>query len=230
MFKADTLRRRRFLALAGGAILVSPVRAQASTEQQRVVDRARIVIEEFLVDDNFANIRAYVQNAYAVFIVPDMLQAGLIIGAEHGLGVLLARDPQTGQWSDPAFYDIYGGSFGLQIGGKSSDVLFTIMNQSAIDKLLTSQFKLGADASVAAGRFGAGVGAGTTVQFGEDVYVFSRSKGLYGGLALDGSVVVPREDWNLAFYGTPMSPESIIRGSGPRVAAASQLREALAQF
>ena len=204
--------------------------ALATSEQQRVVDRARLVVEDFLDDENFRHMRAYVQNAYAVFIVPDMLQAGFIIGAEHGLGVLLVRNRQTGGWSDPAFYDIYGGSFGLQLGGQSADAIFTIMNLEAINKLLTSKFKLGADASIAVGAVGASVGAGTTVQFGEDVYLFSRNKGLYGGLALDGSIVLPRQEWNDAYYGAASTPKEILNGIKPPTPQTADLRSALDRF
>ena len=224
-------RARSCLSLALALMfLVSAMAHAAASDQQRVVDRARLVVEDFLDDGNFKDMRVYVQNAYAVLVVPDMLQAGFIIGAEHGLGVLLARDPQSGAWSDPAFYDVYGGSLGLQLGGQSSDVIFTVMNPNAIDKLLTSRFKLGADASMSVGRIGAGVGAGTTVQFGEDVYVFSRNQGLYGGLALDGTVILARDDWNKAYYGNTVSPSQIIRNKEASARGSHQLREALNLF
>lgn len=221
------------IGLGGGLVatlLPAGVLGQTAGEQQRLVDRARIMVEEFQADDNFANVPIYVQNAYAVLVVPDMLQVGLIIGAEHGVGVLLARDRTTGAWGDPAFYEIYGGSLGLQLGGKSSDVILTLMNPEAVDKLLTSSFKLGADASMAVGRIGAGVGAGTTIRFGEDIYVFARSRGLYGGLALDGSVVVEKTDWNEAYYGPGVAARQILRGElAPRPGAAG-LKQALSQF
>jgi len=231
----QTINRRRILSIgiAGLAVGIAPLgylSAQNPSEQQRLIDRARIVVEEFQDDPNFSNVPIYVQNAYAVLIVPEMLQGGLILGAEYGVGVLLARDPQSGAWGDPAFYDIWGGSIGLQIGGRSSDVLFTLMNAEAVDKLLTTSFKLGADASMAVGRIGAGVGAGTTVRFGEDLYVFARSQGLYGGLALDGSVVQERPEWNEAYYGVGVSARQILRGElGPQPGAA-ELRTALARF
>jgi len=227
--------RRRALQLGarlGLAGMLAPVAAfgQTASGQQRLVDRARIVVEEFQADPNFANVPVYVQNAYAVLIIPDMLQLGLIIGAEHGVGVLLARDPTSGAWGDPAFYEIYGGSLGLQLGGKSSDVIMTLMNAEAVDKLLTSSFKLGADASMAVGRIGAGVGAGTTIRFGEDIYVFARSRGLYGGLALDGSIVNEKTDWNEAYYDQGVAARQILRGElAPRPGAAG-LRAALGQF
>lgn len=228
---SNWLRRRDFgLGLLLGLLALMPLGQAQASEQQRAIDRAKLVVQDFLEDQNFKDMRVYVQNAYAVLVVPDMLQAGFIIGAEHGLGVLLVRDRQSGAWSDPAFYDVYGGSLGLQLGGQSSDVIFTVMNPEAIDKLLTSRFKLGADASMSVGRIGAGVGAGTTIQFGEDVYVFARNQGLYGGLALDGSVVVPRNNWNANYYGRQISPEEIIQGNSPKNHGSLALREVLNLF
>lgn len=223
-------RRAFLLSIAALAALPVPA-ALASTQQQRVIDKARLVVEAFLDDPDFAKMRVYVQNAYGVLIIPDLLKGGFFIGAERGRGVLLARDPQTGSWSDPAFFDLWSGSFGLQFGGQTSDAVFTLMNEGAIQKLLSSRFKLGADASVAVGELGAGVGAGTTVQFGEDVYAFARNKGLYGGLALDGTYAKPLDNWNAAFYGQPLTAADIVQrrvvGGTP---GAQGLRDALARF
>ena len=119
--------------------------------------------------------------------------------AEYGVGVLLVRDSQSGGWGQPAFYSLYGGSLGVQFGGAMSDRVFTIMNEGAVDKLIAHKVQFGGDMGLALGRIGAGVGAGTTTQFGEDVYAFSKSKGLYGGVALDGTVVAPKHDWNEAY-------------------------------
>lgn len=187
---------------------------QADTSgQQRVVERARLALDAFLDDPNFEMMRVYVQNAYGVLIIPEMLRGGFFFGAQHGVGVLMTRDPGSGEWSQPAFYTVYGGSFGLQFGGQSSDVVLTIMNQGAVNKLVSSNVKLkfGADAGLAVGRVGAGIGAGTTLHFGEDIYAFAKSRGLYGGFTIDGTVVVPNDDWNRAYYGRPVEPQEIVR-------------------
>ena len=97
---------------------------------------ARLALDSFLDDPNFEYMRVYVQNAYAVLVVPEVLKAGFFFGAEYGVGVLLVRNPQSGDWGQPAFYSVYGGSFGFQIGGSISDTVFTIMNEGAVDKLL----------------------------------------------------------------------------------------------
>lgn len=222
------LSRRLFLASA--AFLLPASRALAAGEQQRLVDRARIVVDEFLADPNFQKMRVYVQNAFAVLIVPDLLKGGFVLGAEYGVGVLLARDIRSGAWSDPVFVDLFGGSIGLQLGGKASDVIFTIMNAGALDKILSSRFKLGTDASVAAGPVGIGVGAATTVQFGEDLYIFSRSKGLYGGLSAEGSALILKPDWIEAYYGQTVTARAVLKERSVTNPGSAPLREALARF
>jgi lipid-binding SYLF domain-containing protein len=225
---------RRILIAVGLVLgLVGASASQANTTgQERVVERARLALDAFLDDPNFAYMRVYVQNAYGVLIIPELLKGGFVLGAEYGVGVLLVRDKTTGQWSQPAFYDLYGGSLGLQIGGQSSDVVFTIMNEGAIDKILTSDVKVqfGADAGMAVGRIGAGVGAGTTTHFGEDLYVFAKSKGLYGGVSVDGTFVVPNADWNQAYYGQPISPEEIVRSRQVASNGVDALHQTLTRF
>jgi lipid-binding SYLF domain-containing protein len=213
------------VGLAGGV-------AEAKTDgQQRIVERARLALDSFLDDPNFNHMGVYVQNAYAVLIVPDLLKAGFFVGAEHGIGVLLVRNPQTGAWGKPAFYDLYGGSFGLQFGGVSSDVVFTVMNEGAVDKLLAHGIKLGADLGVAAGRMGAGVGAATTTHLGEDIYVFTKGKGLFGGFWLDGSWLRPKDDWNAAYYGRPVPAREIVRDHQVVASAEiSALHQSLTRF
>lgn len=226
---------RRVLPVVGVLLtaLVGTTTQADTTGQQRVVERARLALDAFLDDPNFEMMRVYVQNAYGVLIIPEMLRGGFFFGAQHGVGVLMARDAGTGEWGQPAFYTVYGGSFGLQFGGQSSDVVLTIMNQGAVDKLVSSdvKLKLGADAGLAVGRMGAGIGAGTTLHFGEDIYAFAKSKGLYGGFTVDGTVVVPNDDWNRAYYGRPAAPHEIVRS---RTLVASNgvesLHQALTRF
>jgi lipid-binding SYLF domain-containing protein len=219
---------RLSLAVAPLALVAKPVLA---AEEQRLVDQSRLVVEEFLDNPDYSRMRVYVQNAYGVLIVPDLLKGGFIVGGQYGTGVMLARDVQTGLWGEPAFFDVYGGSLGLQVGGQTMDAVFTLMNQGAIDKLLSARFKIGAGASGSLGPIGSGVGAATTVHFGEDVYVFSRNKGLFGGLSLDGTVIVPKNEWNAAYYGQPVSPAQIVKDrSVPSQPGSAELRNVLARF
>jgi lipid-binding SYLF domain-containing protein len=225
---------KRLVAVLGFALFgLFATAAEARTDgQQRVVERARLVLDSFLDDPNFEDMRVYVQNAYAVVIVPEVLKGGFVLGAEYGIGILLVRDVATGSWSQPAFYALYGGSFGLQMGGLSSDVVLTVMNEGAVEKLMKYRVQLGADVGIAVGRLGAGVGAAITTHFGEDVYGFAKSKGLFGGVALGGSYLAPKADWNQAYYGRPIEPAEIVRGDRQVIASAEivALHQSLTQF
>jgi lipid-binding SYLF domain-containing protein len=230
---AEPSRRRVLTAGMGGitslALMSKTTRGQGN-EPQLLVDRARIVVEEFRGDPNFSGLPVYIQNAYAVLIFPDLLKAGFLVGAEYGNGLMVTREIRSGAWGPPAFFMLVGGSLGLQIGGKISDVIFTVMNDGAVQRILSSRFKLGTDASYAAGPIGAGVGAGTTTQFGEDLYVFARGQGLFGGLTLDGTAILPKDDWNRSFYGQPTTPTAILRDRTVASSGAEGLREALQRF
>jgi SH3 domain-containing YSC84-like protein 1 len=227
----DRARRALIFSAATAAawsVSGSPARAD---DQQLVIDKARIVVESFLNDPDFQQMRVYVQNAYGVLIIPDLLKGGFFVGVEHGTGVLLGRDPQSGAWSQPAFFDLWGGSFGIQFGGQTSEAIFTVMNPGALNQLITSRFQMGADASVAVGELGAGVGASTTPQFGEDIYAFARNMGLYGGLAVDGTYVKPQDEWNQAFYGQPLTVQQIVvQRMAPEILGTQALRDSLARF
>ena len=207
-----------------------PAQAQVS-EQQQLVERSRLVLDAFLSDPSFKDVRVYVQNAYAVLIMPQVLKAGFFVGVNYGTGVLLVRDPQTGEWGEPAFYGLGGGSLGLQAGVQSSDMIFTIMNEGAVNKLLKHGVKFGADAGVAAGPLGVSVGAATTTYFGEDVYAWGMSQGLFGGFWVDGTLVLPKNAWNQAYYGRPIQPEEIVRQRKVVASAeVSALHDALMRF
>lgn len=218
------------LSALGGC--AGPQTEEASVSRsERLVEESRLVLRSFLDDQQYQRMRVYVQNAYAIMIVPDLLKGGFIAGAERGTAVMVVRNPATGGWGQPAFYDVYGGSLGLQFGVQSSDVVLTIMNEGAVKKMVGSGLKLGADASVTAGRSGATVGAATTTRFGEDLYVFAKNQGLFGGFAIDGSYVGAKDDWNAAYYGRPVRPWEVLSDfnviSGTEVAS---LHETLTSF
>jgi lipid-binding SYLF domain-containing protein len=148
--------------------------------------------------------RCHLQQAQAIIIFPSVLKGAFLIGGEGGSGVALARDKTTGEWSYPAFYTMGSVSFGLQIGGKVSEVLLMVMTQKGLDALLTTSFKLGGDVGIAAGPVGTGVQGKLT-----DFLSFVNSKGAFAGLSLDGAVIAPRNEWNSAYYGKPVTPSDI---------------------
>src|SRR6266849_486969 len=138
-------------------------------------------------------------SAECVAVVPSMLKGGFIVGARYGRGVASCRTPKG--WSAPAFFTVEGGSFGLQIGGQAVDLVMLIMNQEGMQKLLSSEFKLGADASVAAGPVGRHAAADTDWKMRAQVLSYSRARGVFAGLELNGAVIKQDRESTREFYG-----------------------------
>ena len=178
-------------------------------ETTQLVEKARLTLDSFMRDSKMDAFRDLLKQAKGVLIVPQMLKGAFVVGASGGSGVLLVRDDKTGRWVGPAFYTIGGASFGLQIGGEASEVVLLVMSHRGITTLLTNSFKLGADVGIAAGPVGAGVAA-STANLSADILTFSRSKGLYGGISVDGAVVATRGEWNDAYYGKHVTPTDIL--------------------
>lgn len=137
-------------------------------------------------------------SAECVAVVPSMLKAGFVFGGHYGRGVASCRTAKG--WSDPAFFRIEGGSFGLQIGGQAVDLIMLVMNQKGMDNLLSSKFKLGADATVAAGPVGRHAAADTDWKMRAQVLSYSRARGIFAGLELNGAVVKVDRESTLEFY------------------------------
>jgi lipid-binding SYLF domain-containing protein len=200
--------------------------ASAASDAERLVDKSRLTIEELLADPDMSELQKFIQSAKGVLIFPQLVKGGFIIGGEGGSGVFLVKGAD-GTWSPPAFYTLAAGSIGLQIGGQVSQVVLTVMNEGAVDAILKSQFKLGADASVAVGPIGKGVEASTTMNLKLDVYAFSKSQGLFGGGALEGAAILKRKEWNKEYYGKKVSPRDIVLGRKVSNPKADTLRAAL---
>ena len=195
-----------------------------AADAKKVVDDALKTLENFVADPEMKWFRHHMKQAQALFIAPEVLKAGFIFGGSGGTGVLLARDKSTGAWSEPAFYTLGSVSFGLQIGAEASEVALMVMTQKGLDSMLATSAKLGADMTVAAGPVGAGAKAATS-----DILSFSRSKGVYGGLNLEGSVMKVRESLNEAYYGKPVSPVDILITRNVSNPDAAPLVEAVAK-
>lgn len=195
----------------GAALALVPVTAQkasAASKAEELVETSRFSLEGLLVDPDFFELKKFIQKSRGVLIIPKLVKGGFIIGAEGGSGVLLVRGDDN-SWSSPAFYTLAAGSIGLQIGGEVSEVVFTLMNQGAVNAILEDQFKLGVDASVAVGPFGAGLEASTTTNLDADVYAFSKAVGLFGGGAFEGAAILKRESMNEDYYGAGATPKGI---------------------
>ncbi|MEQ8967597.1 MAG: lipid-binding SYLF domain-containing protein [Azospirillaceae bacterium] len=224
----DTDRRRLIavplaagvLAAAGGAF------AQVS-EQQALIDRAQITYRSMSVDRDMTHLGLYARSAEAILIVPELIRGGFFIGGAGGTGVLLARRSDL-SWGYPAFYNLAGGSLGIQIGGQVSEVVLAIMTRSGLEAVQSRRVTLGADASVAAVTMGVGRSAATGLDLDSDMYAFSRNQGLFLGGALEGTVMTPREEWNRTYYRQGATANAILAGqfSNP---GADALRQALPQ-
>jgi len=207
----------RRLILSFLAVLLLAVAAPArASDQQEIVDRAKLVVDRLRRDDNMSkNLNALLGRAKAVIIAPTLWRGGFFFGGSGGSAVLLTRG-QDGSWSAPAFYGMGGGSFGLQIGAEGGKVMFAIMNDGAVHKLLNGNVNLGGDVSVAVGPIGAGAQGAVTPNVGADLLAFSLQQGLFGGIAFKGGTVTGNKEWNQAFYGPEATPDRIIRAGYAR--------------
>jgi lipid-binding SYLF domain-containing protein len=207
----------------GMVVFVIPTKAEVAVEQQGLVDKARITFQSFMVDENMAWFRENLHEAKGLLIVPSLLKAGFFLGGSGGSGVLLVRDAETDRWSQPAFYTIGSVTLGIQIGGEAAEVIMMVTTQKAVDRLLTSSFKLGADASIAVGPIGGGTKSNVMV----DIISFTRAKGAYAGISLESAVIATRDKWNKAYYGKAVTPFDILVKSSASNLGSGELREAL---
>ncbi len=226
--------KRLFILLLAAAIVgafhIVPGMALASdkTDAQAIITKANITFNSFMSDKNFTEMRKLSRSAKGIFIAPQVLKGAFVWGASGGTGVFLARG-EGGTWTHPAFYTIGSVSFGLQIGGQASEVILLAMTEKGVTTLLQNSVKLGADVGVAAGPYGAGAQA-ATANISADILAFSRSKGLYGGLSLDGAIVDVRDSLNKAYYGKPVTPTDILVKRNVSNAHADKLRASVAKI
>ena len=180
--------------------------APSKDETQSQVDAARTTLSHFTSDPEMSWFREHVGSAKAIMISPEIVQAGFIVGGSGGAALVIAHNRQASGWNGPAFYRIAAGSIGLQAGAQASEMVALIMTDKALNSLMSTSFKLGGDVSVAAGPVGAGTGAPITA----DMVVYTRSKGLYGGINLDGTVITIDDERNRAYYGQAATPVDIL--------------------
>ena len=167
-------------------------------------------------------------SAECVAVVPSMIKGAFIVGGNHGRGIASCRTAKG--WSAPAFFRVEGGSFGFQIGGQAVDLVMLVMNDDGMRKLLSSQFKLGADASVAAGPVGRQAEAGTDWTMRAQVLSYSRARGIFAGVALNGAVVRQDKDATREFYGHMVTSKAALSGAITPPATAYPFLSTLAKW
>ncbi|HUY67675.1 MAG TPA: lipid-binding SYLF domain-containing protein [Alphaproteobacteria bacterium] len=183
--------------------------SQYSSESEQIADKARMTFQSMMKDNNFPGLVDLAMRAKAIIIVPNMLRAAFFFSGNGGNAVMLARNNQ-GRWSDPAFYTIGGGGWGLQFGGQSSEIVVTVMTEKGLNAVMNRRVTLGADAGVALGELGEGVNAATGMDLKADMYTFARSQGLFAGISLNGAWIQPRADLDRQLYGPNATPQSIL--------------------
>jgi lipid-binding SYLF domain-containing protein len=209
-------------------LLWLPVVARAQTEQQALVDRATLTVQDMFSPANAGEARSLLHQAKGALICPQIFKAGFIVGGQGGGCVLVGRG--AAGWTPPAFYDIGSGSIGLQIGVQDSEAVFLILTERGFQALLNSQFKIGADASIAIATLGAGVSGSTTAALRADIVSFAKTSGLFAGISFEGSLISALSGWNQAYYGRPIAAQQIVLQGEASNPGSAPLSETLARF
>jgi len=222
------MKRFFLVACIVGFVVASAARsARADTSKQEAQDEvvaAGKTLDNFTADPEMKWFRDHVKESKGLMICSKVTKAGFVFGGSGGRCVLVVKGEKF--WNGPAFYAIGTASVGFQAGVEIAELMFLVMTQKGLDSLMSSSFKLGADASASAGPVGAGTGAATS-----DLLVYSRSKGVFAGVDVSGAVVKPSEDYNEAYYGKAASPiDIIVKGSAKNPDAQAALLSKVAKL
>ena len=209
------------LAVFAFALPVYAEKTPAATDETSKVEAATAVLNEVMNIPEAGIPATLLKNANGVAVFPGVMKAAIGIGAQYGEGVLVVKTGEGG-WSDPSFASLMGGSIGGQVGAESKDLILVFKNQKSIEAISRGKFTLGVDASIAAGPVGRTAEAGTDTQLSAEIYSYSRSRGLFAGVALEGASLQIDHEANVAFYNRPdITPSMIFAGKGliaPKVA------------
>ena len=211
----------RSVSLALCFILGSTALGAAGKEGR--LENCGVVMQEILdIPDNIP--QSLLDKAECVIVIPSMTKIALGIGGSYGRGAMVCRTGKNfnGAWGAPAMYSLEGGSFGLQLGGQSTDVVLLVMNHRGAEALLSSKVKLGAEASAAAGPKGRNAEASTDATLRAEILSYSRSRGLFAGISLEGTSLRPDDDASAEVYGRKLTARQIVLGQGIAIPAAGR--------
>jgi len=201
----------------------------ASDAPKRLEDSADMLTEIMSAPDKGIP-QDLLGKAQCVVLVPGLKKGAFIVGAKYGKGFMLCRKASGVGWSAPAAIRVEGGSVGFQIGGSETDVVMLVNSEPGAKKLLESKFTLGADASVAGGPVGRTSSAETDAQLHAEILTYSRSRGAFAGISLQGATLRPDDDWNKDLYSSPLTNKEIVLGNTPAPAAAAELIAVLNKY
>jgi lipid-binding SYLF domain-containing protein len=214
------------LLIATSAVAADREREDRKKQENRLQNAGQVMSEILNVPENIP--KDLLDKAKCIVVIPSVLKAAFIVGGSYGRGVMVCRTGNfTGPWGAPAMYALEGGSFGFQLGAQATDFVFLIMNEHGANSLLRSKVKLGGEASVAAGPVGRDAEADTDAAMRAEILTYSRSRGLFAGVSLEGSTLRPDDDANEALYGRKILASEIVRGPAPDPPAAAHTLIAL---
>ncbi len=205
--------RKMSVFLCGMAMVASSLSARADSDKAKVAERlndASAVITQIMATPDKAIPGGILSGASCVVVIPSYKKGAFLVGAQYGQGVATCRTPRG--WSAPVCVQLAGGSFGFQIGGQATDLVLVAMNHQGLQDMLKNKFKLGADAAAAAGPVGRNAQAGTDWKLNAEFLSYSRSKGLFAGINLDGTVLSQNQGDTRALYGTDLPYDQILNG------------------
>jgi lipid-binding SYLF domain-containing protein len=191
-------------------VVVLQTTATPASDEARRVTTAATVLEEVMDAPDQGVPRGIMEKAEAVAVFPALVKGGFVFGGQFGRGVISARDRATGRWSAPAFLTIAGGSVGLQIGAQAVDLVLVVQDRRGLEQLVGNQFKIGADAGVAAGPVGRDASAATDIQLRAKILSYSRTRGIFAGMTINGSTISQDRDANGRFYGTRFTTRQVL--------------------
>jgi lipid-binding SYLF domain-containing protein len=217
----------KFIIVA--ALAVAPLLA-VDKESAKRLDESAAVFSEVMAAPDKGIPQEMLENAHCIVIVPSLKTAAFLVGGKYGKGYLSCRNKNRAGWSAPATVRIEGGSVGFQIGGSQTDLIMLVMNERGADKLLSSKFTLGAEGSVAAGPVGRTATAQTDAQMHAEILSWSRSQGLFAGLALEGATLRQDQDDNTKLYGRKLENRAIVTSGMAAPKAAAKLLNLLNRY
>ena len=220
---------RRTIAVIATLMLASSAAVAGAPEENRARDAVGVLDKIMRIPEQSVP-QSMLDNAHAIAVIPGVVKAGFVVGGRFGRGLISVRSPD-GTWSNPSFITITGGSFGFQAGVQSTDVVLIFSTARGVDSIVNGKFTLGADASVAAGPGGRNASASTDEHLKAEIFSYSRARGLFAGVALDGSALQIDDRSNAAIYGPDATPRAIFEGRvNPPPAPVVNFRDRLEEY
>jgi len=216
-----SMTRKSVLVLCSVLVAISGLHA-ANKEQKRLENSGVVMQEIMNTPENIP--QEVMEKADCIIVFPSVLKAAFVVGASYGRGAMVCRSGRSfrGPWGAPAMFALEGGSVGFQIGGQATDLVLLIMNERGASSILSSKVKLGGDASVAAGPVGRDASANTDAYMRAEVLSYSRSRGLFAGISLEGSTLRPDDDATADVYGRKLTAKEIVLGGKTRTPASGR--------